>query len=224
MSPPNRRRVRRGKRVKSMGNPKGAVPSKANVDMFRTTITCTVSDMNAGGVGAQAFCFPLNYPTYYRTPAGAIAQLSNVPTSYANEFKMFDEYQVQSLTVEYIPFYNYSIYANQNTFDPTLVVATDNDDSALLTSYAKAINSQGRCIYSILSNRRIIVHQRNQGSNAKNRWGNTGSPSPATPDAITPLTLGSVKTFVPAYSLAGANRGLWVATWDVCYRGIFTSQ
>jgi hypothetical protein len=196
-----------------------------NINAFRTLVTATTSDINTGGTGSQGFSFYLNYPSYYRNPAGANAQMSNVPTSLGNEMKMFDEYQVQSLTVELLPFMNLqTLAAGTTVVDPTVVLATDNDDSALLTTYAKAINSQGRAIFTILSNRRIVRHQRNEGPESALRWGNCQNNTPSAPDPETPLMLSSIKAFVPAYGAANQPKGLWVATWDICYRGIYTLQ
>lgn len=201
------------------------IAGPANINMFRTSVTATTADTNTAGTGSQAYSFYLNYPSYYRNPAGSSAQMSNVPSSLGNEFKMFDEYQVQQLHVEYIPFMNYqTLAAGTTVVDPTLVLATDNDDSALLTSYAKAINSQGRALFSVLSPRRIVRRQRNEGPEAAARWGNTGAPIPGSPDPYTPLTVSSIKAFVPAYHAINSPKGLWVATWDVVYRGIYTSQ
>jgi len=198
-----------------------------NVAEFRTNITCTNGDLNGSATTAQAYSFYLNYPTYFRNPAATNAQMANVPSAYANEFKMFDEYKVHSLTVEYIPFMTYQNLAAATTVtDPTMVLATDNDDAALLTSYAKAINSQGRALYSILNTngRSLVITQLNEGANAAQRWGNTGSPSPSAVDAVTPLKLSSIKAYVAQYAASNQIRGLWVATWNVSYRGVFTSQ
>jgi len=56
------------------------------------------------------------------------------------------------------------------------------------------------------------------------KWGNVQSPSPAAPDTTTPLKLGAVKVFTGAYEGATIIRGLFVATWDIEYQGLYTNQ
>jgi len=111
---------------------------KSRVGRFRTRMTCVQNDSNAGGAGSQAVSFFQNYPTYFRNPSGSIAMMTVVPDSYANEFKMFDEYKVHSLTVKYIPWSNYSTWVNAGTsLDPSAYWTVDQDDSALITSFFK---------------------------------------------------------------------------------------
>jgi hypothetical protein len=199
-----------------------------NIQTFRSNIIAALSDVNTGGAGSQGFCFLLNYPSYCRTAAGALAQMGAVADNYANEFKLFDEYKVHSLTLRYVRWYSQSsLYIAANVaLDPRMYVATDNDDSAQITSEVKMLSSQGWTIHSLVEPRQndVVAVLRNEGKDQKDRWLNTNSPSPSAPDAVVPGNFASIKTLTMSYEAINGIRGTFYATWDVEFRGIATGQ
>jgi hypothetical protein len=216
-------KTKRGARSKRMP-PK---PSLHNTDVFRSQVTAYVVDSNTTTAGSQGFAFFLNYPNYYRNPAGTILTCAQVSTNLANEMKMFDEYKVLSLTLRYLPWVNSVSYAAATVpLDPVMFIVTDNDDSALLTTQGKALNGQGTSVFSVVDNagKEIRVTQYNEGSHAKGKWGNSQSPSPAALDSVNPLELASIKVYVNAYAAANSIKGTFLLQWDVLFRGIYGAQ
>jgi len=150
-----------------------------------------------------------------------------VPDTYANEFKMFDEYKVHSLTVKYIPWSNSSNWVSAGvSLDPSAYWTMDQDDGALITSFSKALNADNVRIVSLLESQGAIHTSYMPQSDPETRlkWGNVQAPSPSAPDATTPLKLGAVKVYTGAYEAANVIRGLFVATWDIEYQGLYTNQ
>jgi len=199
-----------------------------NVSAFRTRVNGYVLDVNSSGAGPQGFSFLLNYPGYYRNPSGTLGLLPGIANAFANEQKVFDEYKSKSLTVTYIPFFNQSqlFTTAAVNIDPTMYINTDNDDSALITSAAKALTAQGTTLYSLYerSGQRIVTSIVNEGKDQSDRWGNVQSPSPSSPDPYVPLNHASIKAFISAYTASTINRGIWLVEWDVNFRGVYSGQ
>ncbi len=204
-------------------------PVRSNRDaLLRVLVRGTVNDANTGGTGPQGFAFLLNYPSYYRNPAAAFAQCGNVASSFANESKTFDEYKVLGLTVQYAP--NFQSHADSTaniSIDPTLVSCQDYDDSALLTSLGKALNSQDPnfCYTTVWgqSVKTVSVMKQTDAFDAA-KWLNTQANTPSAPDSVNPGTLASVKIYRNGYGAANQIVGVWVLTWDVVFRGIYSAQ
>lgn len=212
---------------------------------FTSVIHGSFADSNSttSGVG---FSFFLNYPTYIRNGAGSIVQCSNVANLLANEQKMFDEYKVLSLTVRYVPFLQASILLSNFTtavgnstptpvapqWDPTIIVSQDNDDSANLTSIAKALSGQGMAIFTRQSPRGLITLAKMTQVDKieKMKWLNLGAivPNVSTPpDPNNPVKLASVKVWTGigvgnAYPLASTSVGVYVLSWLIKTKGVYT--
>ena len=196
--------------------------------LLRVLVRGTVNDANTGGTGAQGFAFLLNYPSYYRNPAAAFAQCGNISSSFANESKTFDEYRVLGLTVQYAPnFQSHADSAASVSIDPTLVSCQDYDDSALLTTLGKALNSQDPTFsYNTVwgqSVKNVSVMKQTDAFDSL-KWLNTQSNSPSSPDGVNPADLASVKCYRNGYGAANQIVGVWVLTWDVVFRGIYSGQ
>jgi hypothetical protein len=196
--------------------------------LCRVIIRASVNDVNTGGTGQQGFSFYLDYPTYYRNPANTVAQCANVATSYANEFKTFDEYRVLSLRLRYVP--NFQSHADSTasvSIDPTLLTSQDYDDSSLLTGITKAFNSQDKS-FSVSTvwgqDPKLLSFMSQTDAYDKMKWLNTAAPSPSAPDAIAPGSFATIKVYRNGYGAANQIVGIYIAEWDVVLRGISNVQ
>jgi len=197
---------------------------------FPIVIRGLVNDFAASGVGSQALAFFVNYPTYYRNPAGSIAQAATVSSLLANEQKTFDEYRVESLKVSYLPFLQNSV-STTGMFDPTVAAGVDLDDSADFTTAGRALNSQGLAIKLRTGQQAPIplCDFQQVDSVEKAKWLNLGAIIPSTSTAAdpnNPAKLSSVKVYTgltaPAYPLTNTTIGLFLLEWCMILRGTYT--
>jgi hypothetical protein len=204
-------------------------PSNNKDALFRAVVRATVVNSNTAAATAQGFSFWLNYPTYYRNPAGTNVQAAIVATSFPNEQKLYDEYRVVGLRVSYLPVYQPAAASTSAApFDPTMVVLSDDDDSALLVSTAKALNSQNGsfAVRSIEGQGSpfIIAHQRQTDAFNSLKWLNTQSPTPTSPDVTNPAQAASVKVYCLGYPAMNISAGTFILEWDVVFRGVYSGQ
>lgn len=232
------------KRAKSNRNPSRGVTAyekmaisrlRTNSVEFAQTVRGYFNDLNTGGVGGQSYAVFLQYPSYYRTAAGAIAQLGSITGLLANEQKVFDEYKVTKLTVKYL-----SWVTGQNrvcdvavpsatgpAVSPIIIMGTDADDGALWTSVMKALSSQsiGAVMNKYSSGGVHSLTMKQTDSIEQQKWLNLGSivPSASTPpDPNNPAKLSSVKIWVDAYILQNQVEGDIFCEWEVLFKGSYT--
>lgn len=217
-----------------------SIKSIRSTTLNRMQFTClvrgTYADSNTATTGA-GFSFFLNFPTYLRNQAGAIVQCTGAPTIFANEQKVFDEYKVSSLTLRYIPYLQAGVQLASYTtatgnsgvtdvapsFDPTIIVGVDGDDSALFTSYNKALNSQGSAMHTRFGN--YIKLLTRQMPDDPTGWLNLQANVPnnsTPPDPNNPAKLAAIKVWCAGYPLASTTLGTFVAEWMVTFQGVYT--
>jgi len=209
--------------------------------IFPSVVRGTIQDSHTGATTGLSHAFFLNYPTYYRDGnTGSIQQMNTVPSLLANEQKVFDEYKVHSLKLDYVPFMqgqNFLVSyttASGNTgvtnvapvMDPTVVVGNDLDDGALFTSASKALNSQGAAIHSRFGFQPIRLTEFLQTDGVeKQKWLNLGAIIPnisTPPDPNNPAKLASTKVWTNGYAVTSASHGLFVCEWKVWFKGVYT--
>lgn len=234
---------RNPKRDKNTSQPKGTARYESmaisrlrtNSAEFAQTIRGFFNDVNTGGVGGQSYAVFLQYPSYYRNAAGAIAQVGAVTGLLAAEQKVFDEYKVVKQTVKYM-----SWFTGQNrvadvaapsatgmAVSPILIMGTDADDAALWTSVSKALGSQSigavKNKYSSGGMHTLVQRQIDQVEQQK--WLNLGAIVPnstSPPDPNNPAKLSSTKIWVDAYLLANQVEGCVFCEWEVLFKGSYT--
>jgi hypothetical protein len=208
-----------------------AVPRKPRAGrdaLVRVIIRGSVNDTNTGGTGNQGFSFFLDFPTYYRNPAGTVAQCGNVATSYANEFKTFDEYRVLGLKCRYVPYFQSHADSTASvSIDPTLLSSQDYDDSSLLTGITKAFNSQDEkfSVHTVWGqNPKLLSSMPQADAYDKLKWLNTAAPTPSALDPSAPGSLASIKIYRNGYGAANQIVGVFILEWDVVLRGVSNVQ
>lgn len=236
------------KRRSKRGAKKNAVSllrrATLNNFQFTSVVRATVGDSNTttASVGVSFF---LNYPTYYRNIAGTIVQMTNVAALLANEQKVFDEYKVITLTLKYMPYLTNNVPLSSYTtaagntgvtqiappWDPSIIVGQDNDDSAVLTTVAKALSNQGINYRSRVGNDvRTLWVMKQVDPIEQMKWCNLGAIIPnvsSPPDPNNPIKLASIKCWTgigpaAAYPLANTTIGVYVAEWMVKFKGVYT--
>jgi len=211
-----------------------------NAVQFHTMVKCIAPDVNTSAATSQGYAFFLNYPSYYRNPAGSPAQMPNVPTLLSQEQKVFDEFKVIKLDLSYFPLItevslqssyttasgNSGVTVVSAVWDHTTFVAVDWDDSSLFTTAPKAQNSQGSSMLSRVGRGMIHMISMPQTDPVdKLRWFNLGALSPSSPDPANIGKLASIKVYTGTgngYPVANATMGFWVAQWFVRFKGVYT--
>jgi len=202
---------------------------RSNTAEFATLIRCSVGDFNAAAITNQGYSFFLNYPSYYRVPAGTITQMS-APTLLANEQKVFDEYKVVKLVVKYMPWVTSQVRVNTAVAftapsDPLLIMTVDYDDSAIFTSSTKALNAQNAALHNCYEPTLKVCSMKQMDPVDKQKWLNLGAiiPNATTPpDVNNPAKLASIKLWKDAYQLANTVEGSIFAEWTVIFKGIYS--
>jgi len=204
---------------------------RTNTAEFAQLVRGSFQDSNSGGTTPQGHSIFLNYPTYRVTPAGTIAQCSTVTGLLANEQKVFDEYKVTSLKVKYLSWVTGSIRVNTavafvGPLSPILIMGFDLDDSAIWTTYAKAISAQQPAMYNKYSgNGMHSITMRQRDPVDKQKWLNLGAIIPNTstpPDPNNPSKLASVKIYVDAYQISNTTEATIICEWTVLFKGSYT--
>jgi hypothetical protein len=226
-----------------------AVIRKASLNNFTfpQIIRGTTPDLKAGATTSAAFCFFLNYPSYYRNDAGTLGQMTNTASVLANDQKVNDEYKVLELRLGYIPLLqtstpisSYPTNAGNSGvtqfgpgWDPSIVSLVDLDDVAMVTSVAKALNAQGVSNVKMRAGNKV-VHLMNfpqvDDVDAM-KWLNLGAIVPSLtspPDVNNTAKLSALKVYTgvavssQAYPLANTTVGAFLAEWVCLLRGTYT--
>lgn len=207
-----------------------ALPRDLNRSTFVLELTSSVNDVNTGGTGPQAYSFLLNAVSTYRAPGGALAGMPVAPTLLARAGLFFDEFKVTEMVVRYErAFSGHDVETKDNPIDERMIVLVDNDDSSLIVSEAKALNSQlPYIVHNLLEPRQnscVAVFPQPSGV-ARRTWQNTSTSfgAGASPTLVAPAVLGSVKAWVFGYPAANITRGTFYVTWRCIMRGVSSTQ
>lgn len=221
--------------------------TKLNNFTMTQIIRGSTPDLKSSVVTGAAYAFFLNYPTYFRADSGSIGQMQNVPSLVANEQKVFDEYKVVELRLWYIPLLHTSVpLASYTTaagnsgvtqvapsWDPSLLVGLDLDDSANFTSLSKALNVQGSGVVKMRSGDQVVklIDFPQVDNIDAMKWLNFGNLVPSVsspPDPNNPAKLSTIKVntgiALPslAYPITNTTVGAFVAEWVTILRGSYT--
>jgi hypothetical protein len=231
-------RVPKSKRRKNGGKGKGKSLERLNIARLRTNsaefaqlVRGSFQDFNSAATTAQGYSVFLNYPTYRTTAGGVIGQCPTVTGLLANEQKVFDEYKVTKLTVKYLSWVTGSIRVNTSVAftapsTPILIMGIDLDDSAIWTTYAKALSAQNPAVYNRYSGGGMhTMTMRQRDSVDKQKWLNLGALLPSLtspPDPNNPSKLATIKIYVDGYQVANTTEATIICEWTVLFKGSYT--
>jgi len=202
---------------------------RTNTVEFAQTFRGMVQDFNSGATTAQSFAFLLNYPGYYTNPAGTLAAVTTSAPLLADETKVFDEYKVVKLELNYLSWVTGQVRVNTSVAftgpnNPTLITAVDSDDAAVWSSDAQSLNAQGRSIHNRYSTRVLTIKQTQTDPVDAAKWNNFQARVPsfsAAPDPNNPVKMASIKVRNFGYQLATTTEGTFYLEWTIIFRGSY---
>lgn len=195
-------------------------PTGTNRNEFYCKQSISVQLVEADTATARSFF--INYPTYF-VGTGGIAQASTRSGNFGDLIAIFDEYTVNCMRVEWLPYFTDYIPLSASapdaitTYLPTVYSVYDLYDATLITTSSSAFAANAKALNMSKPFKRTFFPQNKSWIQVSSHAPNTSNLTQQT--VKTPFSQESAKFYFPGI-INNKSMGTFVVHWFVRFRGL----